>query len=232
MQRINRKLLLVLFVLIILIILLLVFGLFGKTTQSEEAIPTQETSRIYQTVNHEIEEVDGITLTHQHIEWDYTRRPGEVREIKYITIHETDNRRSGADASAHASFLSNDQNDITSWHYTVDDHSIVHHLPDNEVAWNAGDGRSEDGGNINGIGIEMCVNITNNYEQTLTNTVALVVELLYTYDLTPDDVRLHADFMDKVCPHRLITEGRVEEFYERIRSAYNQRKVETVSEAE
>ena len=44
---------------------------------------------------------------------------------------------------------------IVSWHYTVDDHEIYHHLPDDETAYHAGDGMEKNGGNMNGIGIEM-----------------------------------------------------------------------------
>jgi N-acetylmuramoyl-L-alanine amidase CwlA len=68
----------------------------------------------------------------------------------------------------------------------------------------------------------MCVNLTNDYEQTLRNTAALAANLLVTYDLQVDDVRLHRDFMDKICPHRLISEGRVEAFYQMIRDDYTE----------
>ena len=178
--------------------------------------------------NVEIPEAGGVALNHVHIPWENSRRPGEIREIHYLTIHETDNRGSSADAAAHSSLLTTDTSDVTGWHYTVDDHSIYHNIPDNEIGWNAGDNRTELGGNMNGIGIEMCVNLSNDFEQTLRNTAALAAELLVAYDLNVDDVRLHSDFMDKVCPHRLMTEGRVAEFYEMIRQAYVQRAREAL----
>ena len=183
---------------------------------------TAEEERVYATVNVELESAGGIPVYHRYIPVDSPRRPGEIRAIKYVTIHETDNRGAGATAEAHNVWITGDVMDITSWHYTVDDHSIYHNLPDNEVAWNAGDNRERDGGNINGIGVEMCVNLGGDYEQVLVNTAALTAELLYVYDLTPDDVRMHADFMDKVCPHRLITEGRVDDFKDMIRKDYEQ----------
>ena len=37
---------------------------------------------------------------------------------------------------------------------------IYHHLPDDETAYHAGDGMEKNGGNMNGIGIEMCVNLS------------------------------------------------------------------------
>lgn len=188
---------------------------------TDEAEPEVFTSD-YWVNNKEIASAGGVPVTHNYVPWDSPRRPGEVREIRYITIHETDNRSSGADSEAHNSLLVNDVSNSTGWHYTVDDHSIYHNLPDNEIGWNAGDNRTKLGGNINGIGIEMCVNLTNDYEQTLRNTAALAANLLVTYDLQVDDVRLHRDFMDKICPHRLISEGRVEAFYQMIRDDYTE----------
>ncbi len=176
----------------------------------------------YWVINVEIPSAAGVPVIHNYVPWGSPRRPGEIREIHYITIHETDNRSSGADSAAHNSLLTNDTANSTGWHYTVDDHSIYHNLPDNEIAWNAGDNRTKLGGNINGIGIEMCVNLTNDYEQTLRNTAALAAKLLVTYHLHVEDVRLHQDFMDKICPHRLISEGRVEVFYQMIRDEYTE----------
>ena len=85
-------------------------------------------------------------------------RPGQKREIRYLVIHETDNTGTGANAAAHNSFIhqnANAEEGIVSWHYTVDDHEIYHHLPDDETAYHAGDGMEKNGGNMNGIGIEM-----------------------------------------------------------------------------
>ncbi len=179
--------------------------------------------------NIELPSAGGIEIVHSHIPWDGSRRPGEVREIRYLTIHETDNRSSSADSEAHNSLLVNDTSDITGWHYTVDDHSIYHNIPDNEISWNAGDNRTSPGGNLNGIGIEMCVNLSNDFDRTLKNTASLAAELLVAYDLSVEDVHLHADFMDKVCPHRLLSEGRVPEFYEMIRQAYIQKAKDKLS---
>lgn len=188
----------------------------------EQPIQEEEVVEEFVTRNIELEAAFGIPITHAYIPYESPRRPKEIRAIKYITIHETDNRSTSATALGHSNFLLGDTNDITSWHYTVDDKEIYHHVPDNEVAYNAGDNRERDGGNINGIGIEMCVNLGGDYEKTLDNTAALTATLLHVYDLTVEDVRLHADFMDKICPHRLITEGRVDEFMEKVRTYYEQ----------
>ena len=190
--------------------------------ESRKAAP----ARVYHTTVVELDSVNGIPVQKEYIPYDSPRRPGEIREIRYVVIHETDNRSAGADAAAHATFLSTNTAELNSWHYTVDAASIWQSLPDNETSWNAGDGRTVNGGNMNGIAIEMCVNAGSDYEQTLKNTAALTAQLLKNYDLTPADVRLHRDFSGKICPHRLITEGRVPEFMAMVRDDYSKLSIE------
>ena len=138
-------------------------------------------------------------------------RPGQKREIKYLVIHETDNTGSGANAAAHNSFIhqnANAEEGIVSWHYTVDDHQIYQHLPDNEEAWHSGDRE----GNHSSIGIELCVNADGNFDQTMENAAKLTAFLLKEYDLTIDDVKQHYDFNGKDCPLIIRQEGRWDEF--------------------
>ena len=156
-------------------------------------------------------------------------RPGEKRDIKWLVIHETDNEAKGANAAAHSSFLHNNANvseNIVSWHYTVDDREIYHHLPDDETAYHAGDGSKKNGGNMSGIGIEMCVNEDGNYEQTLVNAERLCARLLITYDLKPKALKKHQDFSPekKICRSRLITEERWDEFCEEVERRYKEMK--------
>lgn len=140
-------------------------------------------------------------------------RPGQKRKIKYIVIHETGNAGRNADAASHNQYLHREvENQQKSWHYTVDAREIYYHIPDNEIAFHAGDGLSKDGGNLNGIGIEMCINPENDYEQTLKNTAKLTAMLLKAYDLDPGSVKTHEDFSGKHCPEILLGEGRWDEF--------------------
>ncbi len=139
-------------------------------------------------------------------------RPGKQRKIMYIVIHETDNQDVGADAANHANFLNNVSEDYTSWHYTVDDHEIYHHVPDNEVAWHAGDQQTLPGGNMNGIGVELCVNPGNDFEKTFQNAAKLTAYLIDAYDLTIDAVKQHGDFMWKNCPATIRDTNRTQEF--------------------
>ena len=51
-------------------------------------------------------------------------------------------------------------------------------LPDQEVGWHAGDKMTENGGNMTGIGIELCVNEGNDFDKTMENAAALCAELM------------------------------------------------------
>lgn len=160
-----------------------------------------------------VSRVDEIPVITDFLPVSTDERPGQERKIKYIVIHETGNAGRNANAASHNNYLHNEaDNQQKSWHYTVDDHEIYYHIPDNELAYHAGDGLTRDGGNINGIGIEMCINPENDYEQTLINTAKLTAMLLTAYDLDMESVKTHHDFSGKDCPEILLGEGRWEEF--------------------
>lgn len=152
-----------------------------------------------------------------------TSRPGLQRDIKYLVLHETDNFSAGANAAAHNSYIHQAET-AESWHYTVDDHEIYHHLPDNEAGYHAGDGTKKNSGNMTGIGIEMCVNEDGDYEKTLQNAQKLCARLLLEYDLKPKALRKHEDFSGKVCPAKLINDGRWEEFCDGVAQQYKEMK--------
>lgn len=66
-------------------------------------------------------------------------RPGTIKEsIEYITIHDTASSKDTADEYAHARYVSNGGGG-TSWHYSVGSLASVHQIPDQEVAYHAGD---------------------------------------------------------------------------------------------
>jgi N-acetylmuramoyl-L-alanine amidase CwlA len=166
-----------------------------------------------------VSEVGGIPVITDFIPKETMERPGQERKIKFIVIHETGNPGRNADAASHNNYLHEEANNQQkSWHYTVDDHEIYYHIPDNEIAFHAGDGLSKDGGNQSGIGIEMCINPENDYEQTLKNTAKLTAMLLSAYDLDIVDVKKHEDFSGKHCPDILLAEGRWDEFIDMVKT--------------
>lgn len=166
----------------------------------------------------QVAEINGVPVFQMLVDPETPGRPGTKKKIKYIVIHETGNTGRNAGAASHASYLSESvKTEAKSWHYTVDDHEIYHHIPDNEIAFHAGDQLRENGGNLNGIGIEMCVNPENDYEKTLRHTAALTAHLMKDYDLSIKDVKKHQDFSGKNCPEQLLEAGRWDEFLDMVR---------------
>ncbi len=209
-RKVRKSIILLVNILLFLIVVFLVLFSLNK----------KEEIRFYHSETVLPSKINDIFVFTKFVSKDSKRRPYEKREIKYIVIHETDNTNVGTNAAKHSQFLLTNDESITGWHYTVDDKEIYHNLPDNEISWHAGDKRTADGGNMNGVGIEMCVNEDGDYEQMLKNTVQLVAYLMKEYDLTIDDIKLHRDFSGKICPARLINENRLDEFYKMIEVEY------------
>lgn len=159
------------------------------------------------------EEIGGIPVHTQWLNKGSGGRPGTLRRIEYIVIHETANTAQGADAAAHARYLSEGGDGSTSWHYTVDDHQIYHHVPDNEVAWHAGDRD----GNEHGVGVELCVNEDGDFEKTFDNAAKLTAYLLKHYGLEVIDVKQHHDCSGKDCPQQIRATNRWVEFLDAVR---------------
>ena len=165
-----------------------------------------------------------IRITEKLIPKNNKCRPGTVRKKQWIVIHETANTSKGAGAENHAKYLANlaaENKTYLSWHYTVDDKNIIRHIPDNEIAWHAGDGEKEGGGNMAGIGVEICVNPESDYSKALDNAAELTAVLLKNNGLTLASVRQHHEFSSygKNCPQRMRDNGLWNTFLEKV-SAY------------
>lgn len=158
---------------------------------------------------------NGIAIQEHIISDGRKNRPGrDTNPDTYITIHETGNAAKGADAAAHADYLDSvaGEDDLVSWHYTVDDHAIVQHLPDYETAYHAGDGK--DGpGNTTSIGVEICVNAGGDFAQAQANAASLVRLLMEEHGILLDNVVQHNHWNGKNCPRSIrATTGGWEEF--------------------
>lgn len=126
---------------------------------------------------------------------------------EFITIHETANKKPGATAEMHRRFVHEGGGDEgVSFHYVVDDKESIQLLPDDEVAWHAGDG-SNGPGNRRSIAIELCVNGDGNYAQTIRNAVTLVKRLLAEFSLPVSKVVQHNHWSGKNCPMQLRSDG-------------------------
>lgn len=164
--------------------------------------------------------IDGIPVYTDYLDPDWRGRTEVHRRIRYLVIHETGNTEAGADAELHNRYLhSAEQKDTPlSWHYTVDDHQIYHHLPDDERGYHASDTSVDGGGNECGIGIEICVNADGDYDKAVDNTAHLAADLLKRYHLSLDDVKQHGDFTSKNCPEHLREGDNYAQFLEKIKT--------------
>lgn len=207
---------------VILLIISIIFCLIKSFSKKEQETISQENSKDDEiTVANMTEitekssfptDVFGVPVHTELIESNTKARPGTKRRIRYIVIHETDNFDKTTGAKNHAQFLSENNMDSTSWHYTVDDKEIYHHIPDNEVAYHT----ANEIGNLYGIGIELCVNNGGNFEKTFNNAAKLVAYLLKEYNLTIYDLKTHHDFSGKDCPHSILKNNRMDEFIEKV----------------
>lgn len=142
---------------------------------------------------------------------------------KFITIHNTENTSTGADAMRHAMALKNgalrsgmrpggNRIGYLTWHFTVDQGVAAQHLPTREQ----GEHADYDGpGNNFSIGIEMCENQGNSPVWTIDRTARLAAYLMYAYHIPVTNVvphyhwaRVGASPLHKPCPHWLLDNGK------------------------
>lgn len=136
-------------------------------------------------------------------------------DIQAIVIHNTATVEESTTAHRYHEKLHRGAGD-SSWHYTVDDGSVIYHdVPDEYAAWHAGSDE-----NYASIGIELCVNgaptnggtdfqfsgeayerwVEDRFRKTIENTAVLVAELLIKYGLPESAVIQHNDCSGKNCP--------------------------------
>lgn len=112
-------------------------------------------------------------------------------------------------------------NNQVSYHIAVDDVNAIQGLPLNRNVWHAGDGASETG-NRYGIAVEICYSKSGGSKYTAAeeNAVYVMTRLLYQYGLSIDDLKQHAAFSVKNCPHRIRDEGRWDSVKARVQTVY------------
>jgi len=115
---------------------------------------------------------------------------------KYITIHETANTSKGANAQAHANLQS--KGFSSSWHWTVDDKEAIQSFPHTVQCWHAGDGRGD--GNLNSIGIEICVNQDGDFKKAVENAAELTKKIMAEENIPISHVVQHNKWSGKNCP--------------------------------
>jgi N-acetylmuramoyl-L-alanine amidase len=146
--------------------------------------------------------------------------------VYWVVVHETANTSPGQGALAHANYLWNAtqaKNPLwVSWHYTMDDTYTYQHVPEDEIAFHAGDGSVLPGqsstylggGNRNGVGIEMSVATGEDMYLTFQRTAKLSADILARYNLPRSHIKFHQDFSGKWCPQGMLRGGMVPIFQE------------------
>ncbi|WP_176014350.1 N-acetylmuramoyl-L-alanine amidase family protein [Victivallis sp. Marseille-Q1083] len=148
------------------------------------------------------------------------KRPGPMKELKYVTIHNTYNF---GPAINERNYLNNRRDKAyISFHYAVDENGAIQILRDDERGWHAGDGDGP--GNANSIAIEICRSRCyddrdGEYRGAEANAVKLAAWLLDRYQLSDEALKMHQDWSGKFCPHRILEEQRWDEFKARVKAA-------------
>src|SRR5690625_2152892 len=118
-----------------------------------------------------------------------------------IAVHETGNRRRGANAAMHADLQSSVNVGNASWQWQVDDVEAVQSFTHDVQCWHAGDGRGP--GNLTYIAVEICVNEDGDYDQALRNAAELIRKIRAEEGIPAVNVKQHFDFSEKHCPQIL-----------------------------
>ena len=140
-----------------------------------------------------------IKINEKLVKYNFSKRT--EGKIKYIVIHDTGNKRSGADAEAHFNFF-NGGDRQSSAHYFVDDKQILRVIKDVDRSWAVGDGRDKYGiTNENSLNIEMCINSDGDFNKTYLNTLKLTKYLMEKYNIPLENVVRHYDASRKLCPN-------------------------------
>lgn len=132
-------------------------------------------------------------------------RCGEkLSRIAGVTIHNTDNWDAGADAITHGKLLAGTWLNVQqSWHYAVDKDNAVQSIPEDEIAWHAGDGRTTSGGNLTTVAIEICMNSDGDFAKAVDNAARLTADILKRHGLPATAVYQHHDWSGKNCPSQI-----------------------------
>jgi N-acetylmuramoyl-L-alanine amidase CwlA len=129
-----------------------------------------------------------------------------------ITIHNTYN---DASANNEVQYMINNVNQI-SYHFAVDDKEVVQGLPLDRNAWAAGDNNGP--GNRKSLHLEICYSKSGGerYIKAEANAIKFVAQLLHEHKWGIDKVKKHEDWSGKHCPHRILDEGRWQQFLKEI----------------
>lgn len=133
---------------------------------------------------------------------NYTK--GRNLSVKYLVIHFTANN--GDTAKGNCNYFQG-KNRNASAHYFVDENEIYQSVKDTDTAWHCGAKKYYHTycRNNNSIGIELCSrkDSCGKYyfkDETVSNAVLLVKQLMKKYNITINNIVRHYDVTHKICP--------------------------------
>ena len=123
-----------------------------------------------------------------------------------ITWHETGNTSATATAKSHADYVFNLKEE-KSWHYCVDANEAWRSIPENEVAWCNGDGKTANGGNMTTLSLEICINNGGDFGRAKDNACWLTADIFKRHGIKKavrkENIFIHHDWSGKDCPHNI-----------------------------
>ncbi|TKH21419.1 N-acetylmuramoyl-L-alanine amidase family protein, partial [Bacillus cereus] len=136
---------------------------------------------------------------------------------EFITVHNTYN---DASAENEISYMIGNNNSV-SFHVAVDDKEAVQGIAFDRNAWHAGDGNGN--GNRKSIGVEICYSLSggDRYYKAEDNAVIVIAQLMKQFNIPINNIRTHKSWSGKHCPHRMLDEGRLDQFIEKINKTFN-----------
>ena len=87
-----------------------------------------------------------------------------------------------------------------------------YHIPTTHIGGDFGNKVCIRGGNLNGIGIESCVNSGSDVYLTWQYSAKFIAQLLIKHNMTPERILFHNNFSNKPCPRTMMTADLVETF--------------------
>ena len=124
--------------------------------------------------------------------------------VKKMVIHQTGNTAKGAGAKVHADLQSRGYG--ASWHIQSDDKEIIQSWPFTYRLWHASTGQASNGGNMVGIGWEICINSDGNYLKSLEIAALGIAKVMKQEGIPMSQLTTHnaEDPKNKYCPAQIL----------------------------
>ena len=132
---------------------------------------------------------------------------GRGNPKKKLVVHQTGNTGKGADAKMHANYQHNGAGGRqASWHIQSDDKVIIQSYPFEYRCYHASTKDAPNGGNMVGIGWEICINSDGNYIKALELAAEGIAQVMKQEGIPMSGLVRHYDEdpKKKLCPQQII----------------------------